>query len=77
MALIYVADTSALARLARPTVAARLGPLLIGGDVATCSVVELEALFSAKSPADLEDFDLIGRVTGQPVEWVVPAGSVP
>lgn len=138
MALTYVADKSALARLARPTVAARLGPLLVGGDVATCSVIELEVLFSAKSHADLvatrsirrclpsvdieqvdfdravdvleglagsghhraaripdliiaavaerhrltvlhydKDFDLIGRVTGQPVEWVVPAGSVP
>jgi predicted nucleic acid-binding protein len=23
------------------------------------------------------DFDLIAGVTGQPVEWIVPAGSVP
>jgi len=138
VALTFLADKSALARLARPTVAARLAPLLVGGDVATCSVIELEILFSAKSHADLvatrsvrralpsvdieqmdfdraidvlegmaraghhraasipdlliaavaerhqltvlhydKDFDLIGRVTGQPTEWVVPAGSVP
>lgn len=138
MALKYIADKSALARLRHPTVAARLGPLLVGGDIATCSVVELEILFSAKTHADLvstrarrrslpaldtlqadfdravdvlerlarsghhraagipdlliaaiaerngltvfhydKDFDLISRVTGQPMEWVVPAGSVP
>jgi predicted nucleic acid-binding protein len=23
------------------------------------------------------DFDVIARVTGQPVEWIVPAGTVP
>jgi predicted nucleic acid-binding protein len=23
------------------------------------------------------DFDLVANITGQPVEWVVPAGSVP
>ena len=23
------------------------------------------------------DFDLIGKVTGQPMEWVVPPGTVP
>lgn len=53
MALRYVADKSALARLKHPAVAARIAPLLIGGDVATCGVVELEVLFSAKTHADL------------------------
>lgn len=53
MAVKYIADKSALARLKHPTVAARLGPLLVGGNVATCSVVELEVLFSARSHADL------------------------
>ncbi len=53
MALRYVADKSALARMKHPTVAARITPLLVGGDVATCSVVELEILFSAKTHADL------------------------
>lgn len=53
MALRYVADESALARLKHPTVAARLGPLIVGGDVGTCSVIELEVLFSARTHADL------------------------
>ena len=138
MALRYLADKSALARLRHATVAARITPLLVGGDVATCSVIEIEVLFSAKTHADLlatramrralprlamsqadfdravdvleglarsghhraagipdlliaavaerhrlavlhydKDFDLIAKVTGQAVEWVVPAGSVP
>lgn len=134
----YIADKSALARMKHSVVAAVLSPLLVGGDVATCSVIELEVLFSARSHADLvatrarrkvlpsvalsqsdfdravevleglaesgqhraagipdlliaavaerhaltvlhydKDFDLIAKVTGQPMEWVVPAGSVP
>ena len=134
----YIADKSALARLKHPAVAAVLSPLLVGGDVVTCSVIELEVLFSARTHADLvttrarrmalpsvelsqtdfdravdvlerlarsghhraagipdlliaavaeryaltvlhydKDFDLIAKVTGQSMEWVVPAGSVP
>ena len=33
--------------------AVRLGPLLLAGDVATCGVIELEILFSAKNHAEL------------------------
>jgi predicted nucleic acid-binding protein len=134
----YIADKSALARMKHPSVAAVLAPLLVGGSVFTCSVIELEVLFSAKTHADVistrshrkalpfvelsqadfnraidvlerlaraghhraagipdlliaavaernaltvlhydKDFDLIGKVTGQPTAWVVPAGSVP
>ena len=49
----YIADKSALARLKHPAVAAVLSPLLVGGDVVTCSVIELEVLFSARTHADL------------------------
>jgi predicted nucleic acid-binding protein len=134
----YLADKSALARMKHPTVAAVLSPLLVGGAVVTCSVIELEVLFSARTHADIvatrgrrralpivdlsqadfdraidvleglaksghhraagipdlliaavaerhtltvlhydKDFDLIAKVTGQAMEWVVPAGSVP
>jgi predicted nucleic acid-binding protein len=133
----YLADTSAVARLARPEVARRLAPLVEAGLVARCTVTDLEAGFSSRSPdhhlamrrtrdgwpfvtmdqavldravvvqdllaetsrhrgakiADLliaaaaeaaglvvlhydRDFELIAEITGQPVEWVVPAGSV-
>lgn len=46
-------DTSALARYPNPEVAAVLGPLLEAGELATCGIVELEVLFSARSHRDL------------------------
>lgn len=49
----YIADTSALARRGQPAVSAVLSPLILAGDVATCSVIELEILFSARGYADL------------------------
>ena len=135
----YLADKSALARLAHPAVAAKLEPLIELGAIATCGMVELEVLWSARGGAELRDvrrewdlsfaripmtdgdfvraadvmallaersqhrsakipdlliaavaervrlavlhydrdFDLISAVTHQPVEWIVPAGSVP
>ena len=48
----YLADTSALARLGRPTVDAALAPLIEAGNVATCGMVELESLCSSRSAGD-------------------------
>ena len=134
----YLADKSAYARLHRPAVYARLAPLLEHGLVATCSLVDLEILYSCRSPQEYEavleerqawerldieqadwtratavqrllartsrhraagladlvlaavaerhqvtllhddqDFEHIASVSGQQIEWVVPAGSVP
>ena len=132
----YLVDKSALARMHIPTVGERLGPLLIYGYAATCPIIDLEVLYSARSFADYErmlaerhalrsypitetvtvralavqhglarrglhrvplpdlliaavaeinslvvvhydaDFDRIAEFTGQPVEWVVPRGSL-
>lgn len=47
----YLGDTSALARLRQPAVAARLTPLLESGLVARCTPTDLEAGFSSISPA--------------------------
>jgi hypothetical protein len=138
MALSFIADKSALARLRHPSVDRKLTPLLLAGDVATCSIVDLELLYSARTASDFSqiladrtglprldvdqadfdraiavmerlarrgkhraagipdlliaavaerhdltvlhydrDFDVIASVTGQAVEWVVAAGSVP
>jgi len=52
---LYLADKSALARLAHPDVASRLGPLLVAGLVATCPIIDLEVLYSARSVADYEN----------------------
>lgn len=49
----YIADKSALARLRHPQVSAVLSPLILAGDVATCSVIDLEVLYSARSYRDL------------------------
>jgi predicted nucleic acid-binding protein len=134
----YVADKSALVRLETSSeVGAVLDPLLLSGQVATCGVIDLELLYSARSPhayaalaaylralprvhlteavldralevqgrlakrsqhrgvplpdlviaacaesADLTvmhydaDYERIAEITGQPVQWVVPRGSV-
>jgi len=48
----YLADKSALARMAAPAVAARIEPLLAERALATCSVVDLELLFSARDAAE-------------------------
>jgi len=50
----YLADKSALARFAVPAVAARLRPLLEEGVIATCAIVDLEVLFSARNLAHYE-----------------------
>jgi predicted nucleic acid-binding protein len=136
LAAPYLTDKSALARLGHPTVARRLGPLLTEGLTATCPIIDLEILYSARSLDDYEgileerrairsypidsdvtdqangvqhqlaragrhrvaipdlliaavarihdlvvlhydaDFDRIAEVTGQPMEWVVPRGSI-
>lgn len=134
----YLADKSALAHMTKSSVAKRLSPLIADGEVATCGIVELEVLYSARSERDLietrarraiayprlemteadfiraadvmtelagrgrhraaslpdlliaaaaeranltvihydADYDLIASVTGQPVEWVAPKGSL-
>lgn len=51
---LYLADKSALARLNHQGVRDRLGTLLVEGLVATCPIVDLEMLFSARSLVDYE-----------------------
>lgn len=53
MALKYLADKSALARMRHAAVSTRLGPLIMGGDVGTCGIVDLEILFSARTHAEV------------------------
>jgi predicted nucleic acid-binding protein len=82
----YLADTSALARLGRSGIDAALSPLIEAGQVATCGMIEVELLVSARSPDDYSrhgltllhydhEYDLIASVTGQTVRWVVPRGT--
>ena len=135
----HLADTSALARLRHPAIAAVLAPLIDAGVVATCGVIEFELGWATRSSAEFDqlridrdagyewlavhdedwrraldvqaahwrsgrmravgfpgllvaaeaererltllhydgDYDLIAQVTSQPVQWVVPRGTVP
>jgi predicted nucleic acid-binding protein len=50
----FLIDTSAAARMRHADVSARLTPLIEGGVVATCAVLDAEALYSARSPAEYE-----------------------
>jgi predicted nucleic acid-binding protein len=134
----HLADTSALARLNKPAVAAVLGPLIEAGLVATCGVIEFELGWATRTAAEFDlvrtdraegyewlathdedwhralemqaalwrggriravgfpdlliaavaerehvtllhydsDYDLIAAITGQPMQWVVPRGTV-
>jgi predicted nucleic acid-binding protein len=48
----FLADKSALARRqTRAEVREALDPLLLGGEIATCGIVDLEMLYSTTSPA--------------------------
>ena len=51
----YLADKSALARMTDAAVAERLAPLILGGQVATCAVIDLKVLYSARSQGDYEE----------------------
>lgn len=50
----YLLDTSVLARMNQAAVSARVSPLITGGLVATCPVIEMEVLYSARSRDDYE-----------------------
>jgi predicted nucleic acid-binding protein len=63
----YLADTSALARLHHPEVAAVLAPLIE-------SVAEREHVTVLHYDGD---YELIAHVTARPVRWVIPRGTLP
>ncbi|MFN7961306.1 MAG: PIN domain nuclease [Thermoanaerobaculia bacterium] len=51
----FLIDTSALARMPVPAVREVLAPLLESGEAATCSVIDLEVLYSARNSEDYEE----------------------
>jgi predicted nucleic acid-binding protein len=48
----HLGDTSALARLHHDDVAARVNPMFLGGRVATCAMIDLELLVTARDAAE-------------------------
>jgi hypothetical protein len=63
----HLADTSALARLRHPAVAAVLGPLIEARLVATCGVIEFELGWATRSSAEFDELRA-DRDTGY--EWL-------
>jgi predicted nucleic acid-binding protein len=63
----HLADTSALARLHRPVVAAVLGPLIEAGLVGTCGVIECELGWATRGGAE---FDLVRADRAEGYEWL-------
>jgi predicted nucleic acid-binding protein len=62
MAPTYLADKSALTRReTRPEARAAIEPLLLAGQIATCSIVDLELLYSASSPSVYETLAAVLR----------------
>jgi predicted nucleic acid-binding protein len=57
----FLADTSAIARYPRGEVAARLDPLVIAGQVATCALVDLQLLYSTRGEAEYAKLAAIRR----------------
>ena len=48
----YLIDKSALARMQHPAVEERLAPVIESGEAATCSIVDLEVLYSTRNPEE-------------------------
>lgn len=48
----YLVDKSALARMTHEPVRARLAPVLEAGQAASCAIIDLEVLFSARNHED-------------------------
>ena len=63
----HLADTSALARLRSPGVAAVLGPLIEAGLVATCGVIEFELGWATRTSAE---FDQLRTDRDSGYEWL-------
>jgi predicted nucleic acid-binding protein len=63
----HLADTSALARLGQPSVAAVLGPLIEAGLVATCGVIECELGWATRTGAE---FDQVRADRDAGYEWL-------
>src|ERR1700744_273927 len=63
----YLADTSALARLRHPAVAAVLGPLIEAGLIATCGVIEFELGWATRTGVE---FDRLRADRDRGYEWL-------
>ena len=54
MSTRYLIDKSALARMIHEPVRERLAPIIEAGDAATCAIIDLEVLYSARNHSEHE-----------------------
>ncbi len=74
---LYLTDKSAYARMHHPAVAARLAPLVVDGYVATCPIIDLEMLYSARSRSDYEEILIErGSLPSLPIDEAVTDRAV-
>ena len=74
---LFLADKSALARMHHDEVANRLSPLIVDGYVATCPIVDLEVLYSARSLQDYESIAAERRaMTSFPITEVITSRAL-
>ncbi len=52
--VLYLVDKSALARMPLAPVRERLAPIIESGEAATCAIIDLEVLYSARNHEDYE-----------------------
>lgn len=71
----YLIDKSALARATQPAVRDRLAEVLGGDAVATCPIVDLEVLYSARTPAEYELWRADRRVGYRSVPLTAEVGE--
>ncbi len=67
MSASYLIDKSALARMVHDPVRRRLAPIIEAGEAATCAIIDLEVLFSARN---LDEYLKIKRRRGLAYERV-------
>jgi predicted nucleic acid-binding protein len=64
---VFIADTSAWARVDRSSVRRRFGAALRNGQIVTCAIVSLELLHSARNGAELDErMGLLAHSTTSP-----------
>ena len=74
---LFLADKSALARMHHDEVANRLSPLIVDGYVATCPIIDLEVLYSARSLQDYESIAAERRaMTSFPITEVITSRAL-
>jgi predicted nucleic acid-binding protein len=69
----HLVDNSVLARMSKSPVAAKVEPMVLGGLAATCSITDLEQLFSSRSGTEHREWreEITLRFIRSPIDQAV------